>query len=58
MSWRRFMALLRGLSPVSATVTLLARGDVRSRKVNLVTDREAAQRTFEMLFKPRAQRVQ
>jgi hypothetical protein len=54
MSWRRFLVLLRGLSPQSATV---AASSSRAQfgkggKVNEVTSTKAAQQVFDALFRP------
>lgn len=51
MSWRRFMVLLRGLSPNSATVVKLS--SMRSfgkKKVNVVEGPVAANAAFDALF--------
>ena len=50
LTWRRFLVLLRGLSPNSATVARqLAR---RSDGVSRPRGAAAVQRAFEALFKP------
>lgn len=57
MSWRRFLVLLRGLSPNSATVTHRIISRVGRRPgVNTPRGPEAVQRAFEALFKPPEQR--
>ena len=52
MSWRKFLALLRGLSPNSATVTATtSRIQFGSREtVNVVSGAQATQSTFVALF--------
>lgn len=54
MSWRRFLILLRGLSPQSATVAASVSrtqfGKPRE-KVNTVVGAKAAQTAFDSLFK-------
>ncbi|CAN5751042.1 hypothetical protein BH23CHL7_BH23CHL7_17350 [soil metagenome] len=55
MSWRRFLVLLRGLSPNSATVTAHAQRSYIGKKrepVLEINDRAAAQAWFEATFKP------
>jgi hypothetical protein len=55
LSWRRFIVLLRGLSPASATVAAHAAGRYigKSREqVREINDRAAAQAWFEATFKP------
>lgn len=55
MTWRRFMVLVRGLSPNSATVTHLnARQYIGKRQSNVVEIKtpEAAERAFAALFGP------
>jgi hypothetical protein len=53
MTWRRFMVLLRGLSPNSATVNALRIGAVApSQRVNRIETPEAAQRAFVAMFAP------
>jgi hypothetical protein len=60
ISWRRFAVLFRCLSPNSATVTrvsssqYMSDGTGRRQKVSTVTGPKAAQRAFDMLFKPPA----
>lgn len=53
MSWRRFMTLIRGLSPNSATASKLAARRYMG-KANVVEVRtpEAAERAFTALFGP------
>lgn len=55
MTWRRFMILLRGLSPNSATVVRIhstrsiGKGE---KRVHKVMGAKATQTAFEALFKP------
>jgi len=55
MTWRRFIVLLRGLSPQSATVTAVNSriqfGD-RREEVNYVEDPKLIDSTFRTLFGP------
>lgn len=55
MTWRRFMVLIRGLSPNSATVTALRASVYMGRKpeeVIEITDPKQAERAFTVLFGP------
>lgn len=55
MSWRRFLALLRGLSPNAATVSaILGRVEMGrdDKPANLVEGAKNADRAFDALFKP------
>lgn len=54
MTWRRFLVLLRGLSPNAATVTALhsrVQFGRSSEKVNEVSTPEQAQSVFETLYR-------
>lgn len=51
LSWRRFLALLRGLSPLAATVTAMrSRIEFGERTQPVSVEGDAAQRAFEALF--------
>lgn len=56
LSWRRFLVLVRGLSPNSATVAKLSArrymGGGHKEQVVEVTTPEAASRVFAALFGP------
>lgn len=55
MSWRRFLVLVRGLSPSSALVTAMGsrvRLGGKRAPASSVAGPTAVQRTFEALFKP------
>ena len=56
MSWRRFLILIKGLSPNSATVTSLNAdryiGSKNGERVNTVAGPKAAQAAFEAAFGP------
>lgn len=57
MSWRRFMVLVRGLSPNSATVTRLRAGlymggRPSNERVVAITTPKAAERAFSVIFGP------
>jgi len=57
LSWRRFMVLVRGLSPNSATVTKVQehrRKFSGTDQVNVMRTPEEAQAAFERLFAPPA----
>lgn len=61
MSWRRFLVLLKCLSPSSATIAHLTAerflGQRDTHKINVVAGAKAAQRAFEALFKPPPKRA-
>jgi hypothetical protein len=58
MSWRKFLTLLRGLGPQSATVTAISSrvqmGGRARKPANLVQGAENTNRVFDSLFKPPA----
>lgn len=57
MTWRRFMVLVRGLSPNSATVAKLSAKRYMGKRDDVVALQtpEAAERAFTALFGPPAQ---
>lgn len=56
MSWRRFLVLIRGLSPNSATVTRMRAdeyiGSSRKEAVQEVVGPKAAEAAFNRIFPP------
>ena len=55
MSWRRFLSLLRGLSPTSRTVIELNAGrEYTMNDVAIISTPELAQKTFVARFGPRS----
>ena len=53
MSWRRFIVLLKGLSPHSATITAMSNRQEfgsKGERVNTITDPKQADRAFVAAF--------